>query len=255
MERVGTPSHSTQSSQLPLPGTLQTNRRLIRYRILAGDTPGAEITVPYKDDPQPNFAYFIYDGTPDWSGSIRRGDTPVNYSGSLMSSIATYFLLSKNTWVDDSQFGRYGGSEYLWPGTMVYDGRVYDHIQYRPRGGVHRYQYGKNFWKFDFGRGQRFEARDRSGKKYSQPWDKLNFSSLVQQVNFNHRGEQGLFEGVGFKLFELSGVEACNTHYAQFYVIDEASPTGANQYEGDYYGLYLAIEQLDSQFLDEHKLP
>ena len=238
-----------------LPGTLQTNRRLIRYRILASDTPGAEITVPYKDDPQPNFAYFIYDGTPDWSGSIRGGDTPVNYPGSLMSSIATYFLLSKNTWVDDSQFGGYGGSEYLWPGTMVYAGRVYDHIQYRPRGGVHRYQYGKNFWKFDFGRGQRFEARDRYGKKYSQPWDKLNFSSLVQQVNFNHRGEQGLFEGVGFKLFELSGVEACNTHYAQFYVIDQASPTGANQYEGDYYGLYLAIEQLDGQYLDEHDLP
>ena len=57
-----------------------------------------------------------------------------------------------------------------------------DHIQYRPRGGVHRYQYGKNFWKFDFGRGQRFEARDRYGEKYSQPWNKLNFSSLVQQV-------------------------------------------------------------------------
>lgn len=238
-----------------LPGTLQTNRRLIRYRISAGDTPGAEITVPYEDDPQPNFAYFIYDGTPDWSGSIRGGDAPVNHPGPLMSSIATYFLLSKNSYVDDSQFGGYGGSEYLWPGTMVYDGKVYDHIQYRPRGGVHRYQYGKNFWKFDFSRGRRFEARDRYDERYSQKWDKLNFSSIVQQVNFNHRGEQGLFEGVGFKLFELSGVEACNTHYAQFYVIDEASPTGANQYEGDFYGLYLAIEQMDGRFLDEHDLP
>ena len=238
-----------------LPGTLQTNRRLIRYRVSAEDTPGAAITVPYSDDSQPNFAYFVYDGTPDWSGAIRPGDTPETYPGSLMSSVATYFLLSTKTWVDDSQFGGYGGSEYLWPGTLVYDGKVYDHIQYRPRGGVHRYQYGKNFWKFDFGRGQRFEARDRYGAKYSQPWSKLNFSSIVQQVNFNHRGEQGLFEGVGFKLFQLSGVEACNTHYAQFYVIDNESPTGANQYEGDYYGLYLAIEQLDGQFLDEHELP
>jgi len=238
-----------------LPGALQTNRRLVRYRVSAEDTPGATITVPYSDDPQPNFAYFVYDGTPDWSGVIRPGDTPANYPGSVMSSIATYFLLSTNTHVDDSQFGGYSGSEYLWPGTMVYDGRVYDHIQYRPRGGGHRFQYGKNFWKFDFGRGQRFEARDRNGKKYSQPWKKLNFSSIVQQVGFNHRGEQGLFEGVGFKLFQLSGVEACNTHYAQFYVIDNASPSGANQYEGDYYGLYLAIEQLDGQFLDEHNLP
>ena len=240
---------------ITLPGTLQTNRRLIRYRISAEDTPGAAIAVPYSDDPQPNFAYFVYDGTPDWSGAIRPGDTPVTYPGSLMSSVSTYFLLSTNTWVDDSQFGGYGGSEYLWPGTMVYDGKVYDHIQYRPRGGVHRFQYGKNFWKFDFGRGQRFEARDRNGEKYSQPWNKLNFSPIVQQVGFNHRGEQGLFEGVGFKLFQLSGVEACNTHYAQFYVIDNASPTGADQYEGDYYGLYLAIEQLDGQYLDEHDLP
>ncbi|MDB4541869.1 lamin tail domain-containing protein [bacterium] len=238
-----------------LPGTLQTNRRLIRYRISAGDTPGAKITVPYKDDPQPNFAYFIYDGTPDWSGSVRSSDAPVNHPGSLMSSIATYFLLSKNSYVDDSQFGGYRGSNYLWPGTMVYEGKVYDHIKYRPRGGVHRFQYGKNFWKFDFDRGRRFEARDRYGEKYSEAWDKLNFSSIVQQVNFNHRGEQGLFEGVGFRLFQLSGVEACHTHYAQFYVIDEASPTGANQYESDYYGLYLAIEQLNGQFLDEHDLP
>jgi len=238
-----------------LPGSLQTNRRLVRYRISAEDTPGAAITVPYSDDPQPNFAYFVYDGTPGWSGQIRPGDTPASYDGSLMSSISTYFLLSTNAWVDDSQFGGYSGSEYLWPGTMVYDGKVYDHIQYRPRGGGHRFQYGKNFWKFDFGRGRRFEARDRYGEKYSQPWNKLNFSSIVQQVGFNHRGEQGLFEGVGFKLFQLSGVEACNTHYAQFYVIDNASPTGANQYEGDYYGLYLAIEQLDGQFLDEHDLP
>ncbi len=119
-----------------LPASLQTNRRLIRYRISAEDTPGSGITVPYLDDPQPNFAYFVYDGTPDWSGAIRPGDSPVNHPGSLMSSIATYFLLSKNSWVDDSQFGGYGGSEYLWPGTMIYDGEVYDHIQYRPRGGV-----------------------------------------------------------------------------------------------------------------------
>ena len=133
---------------------------------------------------------------------------------------------------------------------MVYDGKVYDHIRYRPRGGVHRYQYGKNFWKFDFNRRRRFQARDRGGNKYKTKWDKLNFSSIVQQVNFGHRGEQGLFEGVGFKLFELCGVEACKTHYLQFYVIDDESPTGADQYSTDYYGLYLAIEQMDGQFLD-----
>lgn len=234
---------------------LQTNRRLIRYRITAADLAGSTITVPYRDDPQPNFAYYVYDGTPDWSGVIRPGDTAVNHPGSLMSSIPTYFLLSTNTWVDDSQFGGYRGAEYLWPGTLVYDGKVYDHIQYRPRGGGHRFDYGKNFWKFDFGRGHRFQARDRNGKEYDTKWNKLNFSSIVQQVGFNHRGEQGLFEGVGFRMFELCGVDAPKTHYTQFYVVDQASPTGADQYEGDYYGLFLAIEQMNGQFLDEHGLP
>ena len=238
-----------------LPPELQTHRRLIRYRILVGDTPGATMRVPFSDDPQPNFAYFVYDGTPAWTGVIRPGDSPVTYPGELMSSIATYVLLSKNEWVNDSQFGGYTGSEYLWPGTMVYDGKVYDHIQYRPRGGVHRYQYGKNFWKFDFKRGHRFQARGRDGKRYDTDWNKLNFSSIVQQVNFNHRGEQGLFEGVGFRLFDLCGVPASRTHYTQFYVVDEASEMGSNQYNGDYYGLFLAIEQLDGQYLDEHGLP
>lgn len=238
-----------------LPSSLQENRRLIRYRISASDANDNALTVPYSDDPQPNFAYFVYDGTPDWSGSIRPGDAPVTYPGSLMSSVPTYTLLTTSAWTNDSQFGGYRGSEYLWPGSMVYDGRVYDHIQYRPRGGVHRYQYGKNFWKFDFNRGHRFQARDSYGKKYDTEWSKLNFSSIVQQVNFNHRGEQGLFESTGFKLFELAGVEACHTHYTQFYVVDDANPDGTTQYNSDYYGLYLAIEQMDGQYLEEHDLP
>ena len=33
--------------------------------------------------------------------------------------------------------------------TLVYDGVVYDHIWYRPRGGWARYEFGKNRWKFE----------------------------------------------------------------------------------------------------------
>ncbi|MBB08334.1 MAG: hypothetical protein CMN03_08720 [Roseibacillus sp.] len=237
-----------------VPFNLNRNRYLTRYRITVEDADGNSVRVPYEDDPQFNFAYFVYNGTPDWRGAIREGDSPVTYSGELMSSIPTYFLLSRSTWVDDSQFGGYRGAEYLWPGTLVYEGKVYDHIRYRPRGGVHRFQYGKNFWKFDFNRGHRFQARDEYGNEYETRWGKLNFSSIVQQVNFQHRGEQGLFEGVGFRLFELCGVEASKTHHVQFYVVDQSRP-GRSQYETDYYGLFLAIEQMDGQFLDEHGLP
>ena len=238
-----------------IPTSVQKNRHLIRYRILATDVSGVSIRGPYENDMGYNFAYFVYDGTPDWSGSARSNGPKTTFPGSLMSSIPTYFLLTKESSVTSSQFGGYGGSEYRWKGTLIYEGKVYDHIRYRPRGGVHRFQFGKNFWKFDFNRGRRFQARDRAGKKYKTKWDKLNFSSIIQQVNFGNRGEQGLFESVGFKLFELCGVESCKTHYLQFYVIDNASASGSNQYSTDYYGLFLAIEQMDGQFLDEHDMP
>jgi len=60
-----------------LPAGVQVHRRLIRYRITAVDETGLSITGPYSDDPQPNFAYFVYDGVPAWHGAIQPGFTPV----------------------------------------------------------------------------------------------------------------------------------------------------------------------------------
>ncbi|UCF00364.1 MAG: lamin tail domain-containing protein, partial [Planctomycetota bacterium] len=53
-----------------IPGSIQAHRRLIRYRITIEDTLSNSVKVPYSDDPQPNFAYFVYDGVPAWSGAI-----------------------------------------------------------------------------------------------------------------------------------------------------------------------------------------
>jgi hypothetical protein len=246
-----------------LPGSLQTHRRLVRYRVTAADTPGATIRVPYADDPQPNFVYFVYNGVPSWTGAARPGVTPqVNYSSELLDSIATYQLITTRQSHVDSQFipgttrgSGYGGEDYLWHGALVYDGVVYDHIRYRARGGVWRYAMGKNMWKFDFNRGHPFEARDSYGNKYEVPWNKLNLGSNIQQGDFWHRGEQGLFESVGFKLFDLAGVPASQTNYVHFRIVENASETGANQYSSDFQGLYLAVEELDDQFLEEHDLP
>src|SRR5205814_3756202 len=54
---------------LVMPASFQVNRRLIRYRISSTDSLGASITAPYADDPQPNFAYYVYDGIPAWTGA------------------------------------------------------------------------------------------------------------------------------------------------------------------------------------------
>ncbi len=243
-----------------LPGSLQVHRRLIRYKFTMYDTLGFVRNAPYLvDDPCPNFAYFVYDGVPPWTGAIRPGvDTPVTYGIDVMRSLPVYHLISKKSdtegstwyqqydWTDDSHF---------WYGTLVYDGEVYDHITYRPRGGCWRYAMGKNMWKFDFLRGHYFQARDDYGNKYDEKWNKLNFSACIQQGDYQHRGEQGMFEAVGFRLFNLAGIEASKTNWVQFRIIDEASEFGATQYQGDFWGLYMAIENVDGHFLDEHGLP
>jgi len=245
-----------------IPGNLQTHRRLVRFRVVAEDTLGTSVTAPHADDPQPNFAYFVYDATPDWTGAARPGVSPeVTYDGELLDSVATYHLITTRTdhvdaqHIPDSFTGTYGGSDYLWDGALVYDGQVYDHIRYRARGGVWRYAMGKNMWKFDFNRGHDFEARDNYGNKYTVDWNKLNLSAIIQQGDFWHRGEQGLFESVGFELFNKAGVESPNTNYVQFRIVEDADEEGATQYDSDFQGLYLAIEQLNGRFLDEHGLP
>ncbi len=249
-----------------VPGALHIHRRLMRYRIEVQDNSSNSLVVPYSDDPQPNFAYFVYDGVPPWSGAIRPGDSGpmgevIEYGTDVMRSLPVYHLLTKEQDVLDSQHlpgartGQYGGSDYLWYGTLVYDGEVYDHIRYRARGGVWRYAMGKNMWKFDFNKGHYFQARDDYGRKYDTTWDKLNFSACIQQGDYLHRGEQGMFEAAAFKLFNLMDIEAPKTNWLQFRVIDDEDEFGPTQYEGDFWGLYMTIEQMDGRFLDEHNLP
>ncbi|MGA2062707.1 MAG: lamin tail domain-containing protein, partial [Thermoguttaceae bacterium] len=245
-----------------LAGTLQTNRLLVRYRISATDSLGASITTPYADDPQPNFAYYVYNGIPDWTAAVQPGvTTPVTYPSSLLDDLPALQLLTTKTAHDDSQHipnsttSAYTGSDYLWYGTLIYNGVVYDDISYRARGGVWRYAMGKNMWKFEFNRGHEFQPLDNYGQPYGVPWKKLNLSAIIQQGNYWHRGEQGLFESVGFELFNLAGVPAENTSFVGFRIVENASETGSNQYNTDFQGMYLMVEQPDGNLLDEHGLP
>jgi len=245
-----------------MPAQLQTNRRLVRYRITASDMLNASVTAPYPDDPQQNFAYFVYSGVPAWSGAIQPGGADpsknqvITYPASVMGSLPVYQLLSKKDSVEQSTWTQqYQGDLNKWSGTLVYDGVVYDNIHYRTRGGVWRYSMGKNMWKIDLNRGHDFQARDNYGNKYLTAWRSLNLGACIQQGDYWHRGEQGLFEAVGSALFNLAGEAAFKTNFAELRIIDEAGETGATQYSGDLWGLYLAIEQDDGRFLDEHGLP
>jgi hypothetical protein len=257
-----------------LPAALQTHRRLVRYRIAATDAGDDAVLVPYPDDPQPNFAYFVYDGLPAWRGAVQPGVTPViEFPAEVMGRLPVYHLLAKKTdienctWLEKYPIGTSGRKDYRWRGTLVYDGRVYDHIQFRARGGVWRYAMGKNPWKIHFLRGHALQAHDDYGRPYRTTWDTLNLGPCIQQGNFGQRGEHGMFEAVSFRMFRLAGCPAARTNYIHFRIIDEpfedgtrnaAHPpltTRGTQYDGDFWGLYLAIEQMDGRFLDEQDLP
>ncbi|MFO8013188.1 MAG: lamin tail domain-containing protein, partial [Phycisphaerae bacterium] len=253
-----------------IPAAVQTNRRLVRYRVTAADGLGASVTAPYADDPQPNFAYYVYAGAPAWTGSARPGTEPaVEYSSDLLEGLPVYTLVTRRQdalnamrvpyrWGEADQelptSGEYWGSDYKWQGTLVYDGVVYDHIRYRARGGCWRYSMGKNMWKFDFNRNHWFQARDDYGETYDTTWDKLNFSALIQQGNFGQRGEQGLFEAAGFALHNLADNPAPYTNYLHFRLVDDADEGGPDQFSTDFQGLYMTIEQPDGRLLDEHGL-
>jgi hypothetical protein len=245
-----------------LAGGTQTHRRLVRYRITAADSGARSVTVPYADDPVPNFAYFVYNGVPSWRGAKRPGVTPpVTYGTDVMQSLPVYHLISRNQDVMDCQwlhridYTDARAKICYWAGTMVYDGKVYDHIAYRMRGGTHRYHLGKNFWKFDFKRGHYLQARDNYGSEYKEKWDHLNFSGCNTQWTSRYRGEMSMSEALSFKLFGLAGVPSSNTHWLHFRVIDGSVEASlSNQYDGDFWGLYIAIEQMDGCFLDEHGL-
>ena len=247
---------SVFTGQIP-PG-VQAHRRLVRYRIVVADSLGARVRVPYLDDPSPNFAYFVYDGLPAWSGAVQPGVTPVqNFDTNIMRSVPSVHLLSRNQDVINCQYNSaFNDGLYHFEGALVVDGRVYDHMHYRVKGQWDPYVAGKNKWKFKFNRGHWLEFRDNYGRQQNTLVETLNVSALATPWAPWNKGQSGLDEAVMFKLSNLAGVPAANSRYFQLRVIDdlvEAQP--ASQYEGDLWGLYLGYEVLDNQWKEQHGLP
>lgn len=250
------------SFSLDLPGAVQTPRRLVRYRFRGNDAQGHEMRYPVPGEVRTNFAYFVYDGVPGWSGALEPRSTdarrrePAVFSPAVMRRVQSYHLLARQDTVEKVTWReRTSDSEYRYTGTLVADGVVYDHVRLRARGGVWRYAMGKNMWKIDLPPGQPLQARDDYGRPEAVPWGKVNLRACIQQGDYGMRGEQGMFESVGFRLFELAGVAAPRTHWIQLRIVSTADEAPPDQYTGDYWGLYLAIESIDDRFLKAHGLP
>jgi hypothetical protein len=251
-----------------IPAGVQTNRRLVRYRITFADDLGNVTTVPYADDEQPNFAYYVYSGLPAWQGAFRPGSTPLQtFSPALLDDLPVYSLIADGTDVINSQYS--GGSDAdRFRGTFVYDGEVYDHIEFKNRGEASTYVSGKNKWRFFFNRARDLPAKNNFGDDYSETWGSFSGDACASPWAALHRGMAGVEEASSYKLFQLGGLPSPHTHYYHFRVVRGATETPAagttvndpignadGQYAGDFWGLYLAIEQPDGSFLDERGLP
>ena len=241
-----------------IPRSVQGHRTLVRYRIRVEDKLGNAVTLPYADDEQPNFAYFCYSGVPAWTGSNRVNGKKETFLSSVMSSLPTYHLIANSNDVTNSQYNRSSDTVHF-NGTLVYDGTVYDHIEFRNRGEFSTYVSGKNKWRLYFNRTRGLQARDNYGRKYRQSRKTINLNGCASPWMPVNRGMAGMEEAIGFKLYSLAGGLAPATHFVHFRVIDDAeeAPTGSRnaQYNGDLWGLYLCVEHTDSRFLDERVLP
>jgi hypothetical protein len=251
-----------------MPAALQTHRRLIRYRITVEDTGGRSVRVPYTDDLQPNFAYFVYDGVPAWRGAIRPGaggsqGQVVEYDTDVLTSLPILHVISRDSDISSCHhvyipFGQ--ETDFIYAATVVYDGQVYDHVLYRIKGYYSYVIEGKRKWKFNFHRGHRLQMRDDYGNKFNEKWDQINLSTGTcpywQEFGWD-KGVDGMVinEATAFKFFSLSGVPACNTAFLHVRVIDDSSENGADQYSGDFWGLYIGVEEVDIRFINERGLP
>ncbi len=240
-----------------LPGDLQQHRRLFRYRIAARDGTGNHVIVPYEDDTQPNFAYFVYDGVPAWTGSKRPGTAPVlSYGEETMRSLPVYHLLAVEQDVINCQYNA-AFRDRRFHGTLVYEGEVYDHMGFEARGQASTYQVGKNKWDFEFSRGHDFVPRDDYGRVSDVGWKDLNVLPGTNPWWADDASTDGtvLNETLAFRFYQLAGVPASNTHFFQLRVIDQSAESSADQYEGDFWGLYIAVQDIDNHFLDERGMP
>lgn len=239
-----------------VPAELQAHRRLVRYRISVTNTSGLSVRVPYADDDCPNFAWFVYDGIPAWTGASQPGKTPpMTFSPEFLRSLPTYHLLGQSKEVERSQWdGGYNKKRFF--GTLVYEGRVYDHVQFHNRGQASTYVAGKNKWGFKFNRVHEFQARDLWGRSYNYAWNSFSLNACASPWAQVNRGMAGLDEAVSFRAYQLAGVPSPNTHWINFRVIDQAEEASAtSQYEGDEWGLYLVVQDPDGAWLRELGLP
>jgi hypothetical protein len=240
-----------------VPATVQSHRRLVRYRIRAHTADGLPCTFPREDDSCPNRAWFVYDGPPPSRGSIHPGKTPpLTFPPDFLATLPAYHLLAQSEDVAKSQWDT-AFHRKRFQGTLVVNGVVHDHILFHNRGQGSAHISGKNKWGLKLNRHQPLAAKRNDGSPYREPWESLNLNPGLSTPYIPILcGIGGLDEALSFRAYQLAGTPAANTHWIQWRVVSEPSDSDPNNpYAGDLRGLYLAVQDMDGDWIKEQGLP
>jgi len=226
-----------------IPASVQQHRRLVRYRVRVTTTNGFSKTYPDQNHAESNYAYYVYDGHANFNGYNFNNINPMqDISIVTKRSIADTYIGNGT-----NNAGQYNGFDYLGEGTIVYNGKVYDHVRFRPRGKT-RAPRVKPGVKFDMNSERKIQLLDDCGEAYDVPRGKLQLSGTW----VNDAASHGLVESLVYKILELTGGMYKYNDYTSLRIVDRSTETGNN---GDFWGLYLVQEDYNGDLLEEHGLP
>lgn len=207
---------------------LQTNRRLIRYRISVNNNLNYNKIFPDQSFDESNFSYFIYD----------KHVTVNGYNINQLNELQTFFFITKGIDNDYTNF----------PSTVIIDTIIYDHVDIRKT----RYYWNpRRNYQVNFNAGRPAEVADDFGNKYQQKRDRLNLSGTDMCDKSSH----GLTESLIFKIFELTETVASYADYAQLRFIEDSNP------DSDFEGIHVLRDytrhnkDVDGDFLKLRDLP
>ena len=221
----------------------QPHRHLVRYRVLATDgaPQPASSRAPYPDDPEPNFAYFVYDGVPDYVASRHTGYGELGHRHTNLEKLPIYHMLMKQSDFDEMWYVERDARDntYSWPLTVVHENRVYDHCGARLRGSPNsRYGPNKRSMKLRINKGNRFRGRFHYGPRYPTRRSRISL----------HAG--GFLDALAHQFHYDSGGLTPRASMVQLRLI--STEDEHDQYTGDFLGLWADIQSIDKSLLRDN---
>ncbi|NQT84470.1 lamin tail domain-containing protein, partial [bacterium] len=178
--------------------TAYPSETVVQYIVGARDNAGNTAQSPAENEPKPNHAYFVY-------------------NREVVSKLPVYFMTIPNMaaispWSDNYH-----------PATFVYQGKVYENVGVRYRGGTAR-SYPKKCLKVRFNRGDLFTGTVGNSRK------SINLQALWADKSY-------LREKLAYDMFKKMGVPYCETRHVLLHI------------NGSYWGLFLEMEAPGRRYL------